>query len=111
MTHVRVRKTAAWPPACVLWGALALGCGGQSYAGLANVPNPNRPWSPDDRGRDAVSNGGESCAPSGRSADDPLRSRIPPCPEQPPSREIKPPRRAAPAPAGVNAAPAPPARP
>lgn len=106
MAHDRTFVRAVWRLAYAAAGALALGCGGQSgYAGLASVPNPNRPWSSDDMGRDAVADGPESCAPSGRPADDPLRNRIAPCPETPPRTEIKP-RRARPA-AGASAVSAP----
>jgi hypothetical protein len=97
----RTRFRAACRLACSLAGVWALGCGGQaSYAGLANVPNPNRPWSADDLGRDSVANGTESCNGAARPADDPLRSRIPPCPEQPGRTTIKP-RGAKPPPANV----------
>jgi hypothetical protein len=107
MADDRTLTRAAWRFAGLLAGALALGCGGQAgYAGLANAPNPNRPWTGDDMGRDAVANGTESCAPSGRPADDPLRNRVSPCPETPPKTEFKP-RRARPAPAGASAVSAP----
>jgi hypothetical protein len=98
MTHIRLGVTVAWWSACALSGVLALGCADQSgYAGLANVPNPNRPWSPDDLGRDSVANGSESCGSAGSGPRDPLRNRIPPCPEQPPATEMKRPRKAPPA--------------
>ncbi|HEU4413070.1 MAG TPA: hypothetical protein VFS43_47955 [Polyangiaceae bacterium] len=105
MPYDRTLVRAAWRSACLAAGALALGCGGQAgYAGLANAPNPNRPWTGDDLGRDAVANGNESCSPSGRPGDDPLRNRVAPCPETPPRTEIKPRRaRAAPAATTVSA--------
>ncbi|HEU4532643.1 MAG TPA: hypothetical protein VFS00_00950 [Polyangiaceae bacterium] len=111
MTRFRL-ATTCWA-AGALSGALALGCADQSgYAGLANVPNPNRPWSSDDLGRDSVANGSESCGAGGAGADDPLRNRIPPCPEQPPPTQRKRPAKPAPsASASAAAAPATPATP
>jgi hypothetical protein len=59
----------------------ACGSGTQTQSGLVSAPGPNRPWTSDDLGHDAISNGNESCAKSGKPEDDPLKHRVPPCPE------------------------------
>lgn len=67
--------------ALVWLGLLGGACGSQSQPGLVNAPGINRPWNTNDLGHDAISNGQESCAKSGRPEDDPLKNRKPPCPE------------------------------
>jgi hypothetical protein len=63
--------------------------------GLSNAPGINRTAS-ESAGHDAVSNGLESCPPSGRREDDPLKGRFNRCPEsggvtKKPPRTPKPP--------------------
>jgi hypothetical protein len=63
--------------------------------GLSNAPGINRTAS-ESTGHDAISNGLESCPPSGRREDDPLKGRINRCPEsghimKKPPRQPKPP--------------------
>jgi hypothetical protein len=73
---------------CTVLGA----CGGNAKGGLSNAPNPNRPWSEDDRGRDVIANGPEACGPT---REHPERSKLPQCPET--SSSAKAPPGAAPA--------------
>lgn len=68
-------------------GALA-GCSGNAKGGLANVPNMNRPWNDDDRGRDVIANGPEACGPT---RERPERSKLPQCPESSPAKTPLPP--------------------
>jgi hypothetical protein len=72
-------------------GGLAA-CGGNAKGGLANVPNMNRPWGDDERGRDVIANGPEACGPT---RERPVRSKLPQCPETTPSARapIAPPPR------------------
>ena len=58
--------------------------------GLSNAPVLARPAS-EGTGHDAVSTGLESCPPSGRREDDPLKHRITRCPESGPLMK-KPPK-------------------
>lgn len=78
--------------ATVLGAFLAIGalpgCGGNAKAGLANVPNMNRPWNDNDRGRDVIANGPEACGPT---RERPERSKLPQCPESPPKGPLPPP--------------------
>lgn len=62
-----------------LW--LLSGCSPAGQMGLANGPNPNSIWGPEQMGRDSIANGPESCARSTLAQDDPLRLRWPRCPE------------------------------
>lgn len=69
--------------------SMALACGSQAQAGLANAPSIDRQPSSsgrigDGRPHDAIANGHESCARGGEAQDDPLRGRIPPCPRSEP---------------------------
>jgi hypothetical protein len=59
--------------------------------GLSNAPGINRTAS-ESTGHDAVSNGLESCPPSGKREDDPLKGRVVRCPESGPITK-KPPRQ------------------
>jgi hypothetical protein len=63
-------------------GIIAAGCSGRAgKAGLSNAPGGTNPRGQEDRGHDAIANGDESCARSGRPEDDPLPNRWPGCPE------------------------------
>ena len=60
------------------------GCGQALQPGLPNTPGTNHEWTQDERGRDVVSNGDESCARPGKPGEDPLPGRRPKCPESAP---------------------------
>jgi hypothetical protein len=64
--------------------------------GLSNAPGINRTAS-ESTGHDAVSDGIESCPPSGSRKDDPLKGRFVRCPESGPITK-KPPRQPKPPP-------------
>jgi hypothetical protein len=74
------RASPAARPA-LLAAVLGLACSGPSQAGLVNAPGPNRAWTPDDLGHDAIANGPESCPPNGKKESDPLPNRATKCPE------------------------------
>ena len=57
-------------------------CSGNAKGGLANVPNMNRPWDNNDRGRDVIANGPEACGPT---RERPEPAKLPQCPETSPS--------------------------
>lgn len=79
--------------------ALVLACSGpapktpadspppQLEPGLSNAPLLNRLPS-EGLGEDAIANGPQSCPPSGRREDDPLKGRYPRCPESGPIRRL-----------------------
>ena len=57
---------------------LLVACGGHGQVGFSSAPGITRSWSPaEDYGRNPNANGPESCARSGRAADDPLPQRLP----------------------------------
>ena len=62
-------------------------CGGNAQGGAANVPSLNKPWGPEDRGHDVISNGPEACGPSKTQPDG---AKLPQCPEQASSAKGKP---------------------
>jgi hypothetical protein len=56
------------------------GCGDYRFrGGLASVPSINRPWTDEDFAHDVIANGDQSCPRSGRSEEDRLFRRFPPC--------------------------------
>jgi hypothetical protein len=54
-------------------------CGNTTaQGGATNVPDLNKPWGPEDRGHDVISNGPEACGPSVKR---PEGANLPQCPE------------------------------
>ena len=89
--------TSLWCVAVALLVAflLAVGCGEQFEAGLANAPSMQRTSVPV-RQHDAIANADDSC-PRATGGNDPLRNRAPPCsdlhqdagvPEAPPDAAV-----------------------
>lgn len=66
----------------LLSSAAAIGCGGSSQGGLTNVPAPSHVEQAGTEQHDVISNGPESCPPTGTEGD-PVPHRAAKCPEQP----------------------------
>jgi hypothetical protein len=69
----------------VACGGSGISCARNAQAGLTNAPGINRPTWNEDRGRDAIANGPDSCTPPTEGKEQPLKNRWPKCPEATPA--------------------------